>query len=108
MTAKFNSTRHVAAVPITLDDKQIRSVVDRTGLSEIVIRLAIEGVNDVLMGDPIGTIRRSPDGRVIAVRVEHLDRPYETCVPEGSASWHTDSVHTWPIVYRPENHAERT
>lgn len=102
MTAHdFHSTPQFAAVPITLDEKQIRSVTDLTGLGEDTIRLVLDGMNDVLTGDPVGTIRRSPDGRVIAVRVAHLADPYETCVPEGSASWRHDSIHTWPVIYQP-------
>ncbi|WP_280389875.1 hypothetical protein [Nocardia wallacei] len=89
-------------MPITLHEKQIRSIVDLTGLGENTIHRVIDGLNDVLAGDPVGTIRRSPDGRVVAVRVDDLDRPYETCVPEGSASWRSDSIHTWPVIYRPE------
>jgi hypothetical protein len=99
----FLDAPQTASVPITLDEKQIRATVDRTGLPESTIREVIDGINDVLTGDPVGTVRRSPDGRIIAVRVNSLYSPYRTCVPAGSASWRSGVEHTWPIVYRPEN-----
>jgi hypothetical protein len=94
--------RESVPLPVRLSAEQIEAVASLIGKSSELVNLVTDGINDVLTGDPIGTIRRSPSGQIIAVRVESLYHPYETFCPHGSASWMSDSVYTWPIVYQPD------
>lgn len=91
--------RDKVPAPLQLTTEQIATVARRLDVREYLVASVIDGIVDVLTGDPVGTIRRSPNGQVIAVRVDSTTHPYETFCPHGSASWLSDSVYTWPVIF---------
>jgi len=93
---------------VQLTDDEVKAVAKEACIMDhSVVVDVVDAINNVRLADPIGTIRRSPDGRVLAVRQPNLDEPYETFAinARGGASWLSDpneSVLKWPIIYKPK------
>lgn len=93
-----------------LTGEQFESVVETSGLPRTTVQGVLDGIDDVLHADPPGTIRRSPNGTVLAVRMASIQNPWLTfSINGGSNSWNStvQSVLTWPVIAGPVERGAR-
>lgn len=86
--------------PLELTDEQVAAIVEENPrLAKEDIHEVIDAINWQAISDPIGVVRKSRDGEVLAVRIPNKNHPWEAIWLNGRGGGYSiENPHQWKLL----------
>lgn len=86
------------------DEAITRMVEENPNLNEDTIREVVDAINWDALADPVGTVRVSPSGKWMAIRIPSIRTPWEVINLDGKGgSTSCYEYHKWPKKWDPDS-----